>query len=447
MRHHKAGVFLAALIQASREGGRSVSADELVALWQQSAGGRAPDRTAVRRAVSAVQAGLDAVVPGGRSHLQVAPRCLTVGPWRLVPGPGEDWQVRGTEAVATARRPPQFTAALAPADWCAVASALAVADDLHRLELNADCAQLLRQQMDALPLSNEARGLWTLRLLRSLRKTGEHAAAHAVCRSAKALAAATTGPAGASMRAHLALVDARLSFVAAPHRASLSLDFERLQLAIESAPSAKLYWEWANLRALTLRRRIGALVEKRASKIAIQRLLDDAHLTFGSAYFWASLTEDAYHQQAIGSNYAYFLHWAHRQGLANSIDASAAWFRLAHTLVERFDLPQDSAWDFIMTADVYFENDALRRQIEADSLSWPAQKSPAEHAFYHQSIDLAKRSGDPRQQILALNQYARFLSMRAEVVPMQAAKRERDAIMEAAPGMVQEMFKDGFIPA
>lgn len=447
LRHHKAGLFLGALIGAATQE-RALSAQEFVALWQQSGSGSAPpDRTAMRRVLAAVQDGLELVMPEGGARVQTAPRRLTVGPWQLVCEPDEDWQVINADSLGhNGASPPRLTPEIDPHAWCTVALGLAVADDLNRQGLYADGAQVLAQQLQTLPLSDEAHGLWALRLVRCLRRTGEQATAGEWVRSARPCITRVKGRAGASLRGHWAMLDAWLAFDAAPNQTSRELDFGRLLSQIDAAPSAKLYWDWANLQGLALRRRIGQRLAQHTRDASVAQLVNEGHATFGAAYFWVSLAQDAYHQQAVASNYAYFLHWLFKARLLPSADAAVAWFRLAHTLVERFDLPQDSAWDFIMTAELYFENGALRQQIEADSLAWPAQKNPAERAFYLQSLELARRHGDARQQIWALNQYAKFLALQGEASEFQNIKRQRDLQMAAAPAMLAQMVLDGFVP-
>lgn len=446
--HHRAGLFMGALVEAQQRG-TQLTLGEYTVLWIRAGGTTPPDRTALRRVVAACRRALDALVPDGAARLRTGQRAETVGPWVLDPKPGDTWLLADARSCDASSFKPSYLPRLSnmpdPVASCAVARALLVADDLYRLGHYGDGALMLQEHLDTLPMSPEGRGLWQLRCIAALRHTGQHVRALAMVNELRQEAVRLEGRVGECVRGHVALLAARLSFNAAPHQASTQLDFMGLLAQVDAAPSARLYWEWSNLYGLALRRRIAAAMPSGSG--IVDELVQHGHAAFEAAYYWAAMAQDAYHQQAIASNYAYFLYWLTTQGRSVSTQSAIAWFQLAHTLVERFELPQDSAWDFIMLGEMYFDNASARAEIDNNSLTWPEQSNPSSQRFYLRAIELAHSHGDTREQIMALDLYTRHLLQTGDRRNLRAALLQRDQCMAAHPDTVTELLKDGFRPS
>ena len=403
-----------------------------------------PDRTAISRVVQAVKTALDAVLRDGALRIESGARAHTTGPWRLNILPNESWQVQGYPALST-QPEPAFTWRADPTAWCHAANALATADVMLAGGQYLEAINLLLTQMQALDLSDAGWCMWALRLIRVQRRLGQYKQASALLAQLQPRTVALPWRMRAYVQSKIGLLSTRAEFDTVPLKTSLSVDFEKLRALVDTAPNITLQWEWCNLRALAFRRQIERQLQANAPARTIQHLVDDAIQTFGAAYFWASLAKDHYHCQAIACNFAYALYWLDSKGMHDGLAASICWFKLAHTLVDRFDLPQDSAWDFLMLGDIYLTSPQARARIDGDALTWCAQTSPAQEAFYLHALALSRSHGGARQEIIALNQLAGFLDLRNDVVYKQTVRAERDALMRLHDGVVADMLKDGFV--
>lgn len=442
LRHHKAALFLDGLIAASQQGEAFSRADFLSA-WAALDPQTIPDRTAIRRIVQAVREGLDAVLPDGAARLVVPTRGLTTGPWRLTMLADEQWLV-DAPLPSPSHPEPTFTVANNPLAWHDAANALAMADAMLKEGQYLEAVHLLQTQMNGLGLSDSGWCLWALRLVRVQRRLGRYSDCGQILQQLDRRAAQMPWRMRAYVVSKAALLRSRTAFDDAPLATSLRVDFDKLRAVVDAAPNVALQWEWCNLRALSYRRQIQRQLQAGAAKELVQGLANEAVQTFGAAYFWAAIAKDSYHGQAIACNFAYTLHWLDSQGLYDGLSASIAWFRLAHTLIDRFDLPQDSAWDFLMLGDLYLNSAKARALIDADVLSWPEQTNPAKEDFYLRSLDLARKYGNARQQIMALNQQAGFLHQQGLVARRQQVRAARDALMSLHSAVLEDMVKDGF---
>ena len=441
LRHHRAALFLAGVIAASQQG-RPFAKTDFLSAWAAVDPQTIPDRTAIRRIVMAVREALDAVLPNGAARLIVPARGLTTGPWRLLVLPNEQWTVESSPTTLGDVEP-SFTAQDDPLAWCAAANGLATADGMLNEGQYDDAICLLQDQLRS-NLSDSAWCLWMLRLVRAQRRIGRHAQAQDNVRSLETRASGLAWRMRAYVLSKVALLTARSAFDDLPLHTSLGVNFEAVREVVDTAPNVNLQWEWCNLRALAYRRQIERHLQAKSQPEIVNKLVIATVNTFGAAYFWACLAKDSYHGQAIACNFAYNLHWLHKKQLYDGLQASIAWFRLAHTLVDRFDLPQDSAWDFLMLGDIYLGSAQARAVVDADALSWPEQSNPAHEVFYLRGLELARRYGDVRQVIMALNQHAGFLQLNGLVAGKHKSRKERDALMVTNLAVAEDMVKDGF---
>ncbi|MCA0325789.1 MAG: hypothetical protein LCH89_09330 [Proteobacteria bacterium] len=448
----------------------SVVLDELVSLWHEVSstptgmGLAAPDRTAIKRLIEAVEAGL-AQLPEGTARLSHPPRAKTVGPWRLVCASGVQWQLAPQRAVGpfagtreapspdlptllaeAARNPVAITALLG------LVNQFTLADDALRRGEYTDSALLWQTMLNELALSTCGQTLVGLRLVRALRRGGQFSQAHPVLKQAALQARATAGRAGDSLRAECALLAARLRFDVARVEAARELDFGQLWRHTQQSLSPSLQAQWANLHALVVRRRLLALHE--AGAPLAERVAVHLHqlALYEAAIFWLLEDGDAYNLQAVVINLANYLNgvqvWLKPtdQARADWFEASLTAFALGHTLLDRFDLPQDSAWDFIMLGELYMGTPEVRAWLHANPLAWPGQQSPAHEGFYRKSIEVAVACGDQRQIIVAWDQLARWrLTFGQPEQATHAAAMVRELLQQDAK-LASDLARDGFAP-
>lgn len=478
LRHHQAAAFLAALLhRAERVGGLSekrLCAAAMTAIWNDRLGAGEPDRTAMRRLLKAVQLGL--LAAQSASQVLSLPRKATVGPWWLEIADGEQWRVEGSLAAqdkptiraqisARLSQLPQETGAslaiqsskspslAAPRDpaatLCAVA-ALVVADSLARQAQYPDAVAHLNEQAGSLYLSAEGLAVFELRKIRWLRRSGQRSAALAVVARAQTLLRQAHPLARGGLTAEFTLQAARLSYEVNPSESMHKINFERLCQQVDQAGSPKLLWEVANLQALTYRRKLQALIARTvpAQLATLQRVNMDINDCFGTALFWLAVADDPYHLQSVLVNYAYHLQWPLQQHNAELVQSAAvvadvvkAW-RLSQAMIEKFDLPEDSAWDFIMLADLWLGHSGARALMLTDWRMWPNQRSPAEAAFYERAIALASQTGDARQKVLALDRCAAFCKESGDWQRAAETLKERNDLTAADAQLAVQIEKE-----
>ena len=475
LKHHQTAGFLAALVhRAERAGGpaeKQMSLAAMTALWNTRLGTCEPDRTAMRRLLQSVQAGLQATQSASR--VLSLPRKATVGPWWLEIAVGERWRVQATQPnqasdlqslMALAResggvdelvsnnapQSPSLTLRREPAATLNAVAALVVADALARQAQYADAVAHVSEVADELNLSADGAAVFELRKIRWLRRSGQRNAALGLFGSVQAQVRQAHRQARGGLAAELALLAARLSYDADPTRNADKINFERLGQQIDQAGSPKLLWEAANLGALAGRRQLQALVARTvpAQLTTLQRVYAQVNDSFGAAFFWLAVADDPYDLQCVLVNYAYHLQWplqqqntALVQSAAVVADVVKAW-RLSQAIVEKFDLPEDSAWDFIMLADLWLGHSGARALIQTDWRLWPSQRSPAEPAFYERGVALARLTGDARQQVLALDRCAAFSKESGDWRRAVEALKERDDLMALDAQLAAQIAKE-----
>ncbi len=473
--HKCAGAFLHRAAQAAQND-QMVLLDEVAPLWRiahnSPAAAAAPDRTAIKRLIDAVERAL-AQLPAGAARLHYAPRAKTVGPWRLVCAEGVRWRLEGADAAVgqnglpttgatdgspalpdlptllaePARTPPAISAFLQAVNRFSVAE-----DALRR----GDCAESVAQwraMLDELALSHAGQALTGLRLARALRRAGRFAEAQQALRHAALQARAVLGRAGDSLRAECALMAARLRFDVARADAVREIDFSALWQQTQQSLSHSLQAQWANLNALVVRRRLLALHEAGAPMPERMALHERQLGLYEAAMFWLLEDGDAYTLQAVAINLANYLNgtWMWLQWQGDTLDAwqgaSLRAFALGHALLDRFDLPQDSAWDFIMLAQLYMDRPEVRAWLHEHPLAWPSGKSPADAAFYQKSIQIAEACGDRRQLIVAWDQLARWRRWhQPNLTACHEAVQQVEALMQQDAKLAADLKRDGFVP-
>lgn len=426
LRHHRAGLFLACLVQAGQHR-QALEAAVFVLRWQQRNEQAAPDRTAMRRVVQAVQDALDAVPSLGAERLQFRSRAKTVGPWSLAMKPAERWHVaplpagaaRGVraltatasaDATGTAAEPAlaSLAASVQPQPTLAVLAMVMVADDLARQAKFALAAQHLVEQAGNAALSAEGLAVLSLRQVRYWRRASLPGKALAALQAADAAARRAPPALRGGLQADCAVQRARLIYDANTVGQVQRLDLARLRRHVQVATSPRLNWEWANLQGLVLRARIDKLMPTARPQRA-PALRDLALRAYAAALYWLAVAQDPYHTQAVIINYAYLLQRLAVWELAPTLGDAVEAYRLALTISHRFELLEDSAWDYIMLGKLWLMHPQVRKQVRVNDLLWPGGRSPSEVAFYERACELAQGSGDVRQHIRALDLHARYL--------------------------------------
>lgn len=436
-------LFLHALIEAALAD-KPLTCDQFLTLCCRSDPSVVPDRTAIKRVILAANKAVRTALGDTTSapRVQHAHRSLTFGPWQLLRLPFETWSVIGS-SFSPEFNSPRLRVLPDPKGWCATADELSKIDALQKEGQYADALALALAYLERSDLRDEVWCLWAVRTVRLTRSLGQEKADCPLQLLLAQKANALTEHIGQHMRSEVALLAARTQFNLAPYDASLNIDFARLEASIGTASSAGLRWELANLRGLAIRRHIYQLKKANADAVLLadmaQQLLD----TLAKAYFWAALVKDAHSCQAIACNMGNSLYWLDRNGVYGGLEAAVRWFKLAFTISDRFDLPQDSAWDFLMLGDMYLHSAPARKLITEDSLLWPGSSDPSTLGFYEKSVNMSNTYGNKRQQVLALHQLAEFLRKSLGQGAAQPTANKRDSILVEHPELFKDLIDDG----
>ena len=437
--HHMADKMLAALIEAANRS-QSLRAVELMQLWHQHSHGALPDRTAIARSLQAVQIALSAVLPNGESRVTYAARQKTVGPWRLNIAADEKWQVHQQSTASAAPTSCVLQFCESTDNWATAAQALALADDFMSRGKYTACREILIDQLQRLPLTPSAQCLWTLRIVRCCLRMGDGTAAKLWAEKIPPLVSGLQGVFARHVAAELALLQQRWKFNDQPVASSNEISLGELIASAQSAPSALLLAQAENLKGLALRR---LLAKRITQKIDLTEDVKSVMGTTCAAYFWACIAQDGYYQQAIATNMGYLVHWLGKHKLHDDGHNCLRWFALARTLVDRFELPQDSAWDYVMVGTAYMECAQTRAELKTLAVAWPDAEGPDTEAFYTRGVQLAQDFGDARQRILTLGllaQHYQLTGCLTKLVKTKAAwEQEKEANVEVLKDMALDI--------
>ncbi len=406
------------------------------------------DRTTLKRLVETADEALRQVTAGEQQRITYRPRTFTTGPWSLMRLPDEQWVIAGQNfETAPTDADPALTHCGDAALGCDLAHSLLVIDAQIDSGQHKDAAQLITALTQSAALSVEMKCLLNLRLVRLLRSSAGLASIPAVLTDIELAAAKLPVRLQQYFGGQVAMFEARQVFDQSPVKGAFEIDFLQLRQHLDASPSTSLQWEWYNLKALTLRRRIVTLLQANSPRALVEDMAGEIPKLFSAAYFWTLVSKRPYNSQAVACNYAYNLYWLYSKQLYPNLDACVAWFKLAHTIVDKFDLPQDSAWDFLMLGDIYLKSPEAKKLIAQDALAWPEQANPANEAFYLRALDLAQTFGGARQHITALNQIVDFLQQSGAGSRKSGFIETRDLLLRQHPQVFAEMLKDGFVIA
>ena len=451
IKHHQAVHFIAGL---ATNAPNYLTRAAFLVHWDKSSETSEPDRTAMSRVVNAVQDALARA--GSASRVGLLPRKATVGPWWFDICPNEEWQVVNARSATSTSKPNNSSEGLGltlshtPASMLLAISVIAVADELARRAQYVEAVEHLAEQVRALDLSAEAQALLALRRARWLRRTGSTHHAGLALQEAQILAPAAHVEARASLLAECAMLRARLQYDADPLASPKVINFGQLTEQVEKAGSPQFRWELSNLQAMATRRSMETMLRDDSTARASQlmRLAEKANQAFNIAFYWLLTGSDPYHLQAVLVNYAHHLEWLRAQhcGAIASTDVAdivSAW-RLSQLVTEKFDLTEDSAWDYIMLADFWLGSHSARVLIAADWRLWPQSRAPGMTDFYLHAVEVARRTGDARQQIFVWDRSAEFYKRTGRLREAEHALHNRDALFDCHAGLAKRLTHESF---
>ena len=152
-----------------------------------------------------------------------------------------------------------------------------------------------------------------------------------------------------------------------------------------------------NLAALCERRWLEEHAAGRGGEASMAHF--HAALRYWCAALFAFVTSNQHeHAQNMCSNIGYLLHRAFELGLQPGPQAALAWYAVAQTLQNRFDLADNNVWECIFLGDFWLYQPKVRSAFKAMAarVGW-AGRRPDSIDFYEYALKRATEVGEPRQ--------------------------------------------------
>lgn len=388
---------------ASSDGPGGVGAAELNGHLSRRGQLRPLQRTQIKRLWESVRSLFDHAgrVADFDSRFGVAPRKLTVGPWRWQLQAGDRVSVIGEAAPSPQPAPPAELPALAtqldPLQSARLCLTLLTAQSLYRegelrsnLDLLADDRAWTgaSHELEAWRSARLAETAWLLRDF----SLAEHAMRTAEARCAQSHAARTwIGP-------QVALLAPRMAYARDP-----AGNWRSVQRALEDrltgAPGTdRLHGGLVlNHLALCARREMEQLAQEAGPPGAARAALQRAIQTAEAAVWCFAVAETAAYAQAASANLGHALARARTLELLPDAKPAFAWFGVAQSWMYRFHLPEDSVWDYVFIGDLYlYGSQPGEFEARGTQQGWDSLR-PDEMAFYLAALRRAREIADPRQ--------------------------------------------------
>lgn len=385
--------------------------------------GQAKDlnRAQLRRLFAALNEFLSQL-PGQPLRLQTAPRQATVGPWALVctaPVRFHDAEAKPPAQTGPALWP--YPLLLKPKNADQDGLETTCVDTLHQLlsllliadafSVNGDYAEAIDtlQAVYRLPLTAEAACLVWLREAMWQKRLGRFDSA----RHLAGQVLANPPPLDPAQLSNARFWLQRIDYDESPAENHASLWHRVTPPDAMQGADGRVLPDWHNLRALLARRRLLDLPQAHARAQAGEvgpdspaALHECALNHFQSALYWLLQQRDWDRLLAYVANTGFHLQCVLPLGLA-TVSQVFDWQRLCLTYGDKFNLAQDSGWEFIFLGEFWLDNHA---ELAAPLTHTVDDANPSQQAFYTQALDKLKKCADPRQLVIMWILYGRFVA-------------------------------------
>jgi tetratricopeptide (TPR) repeat protein len=413
------------------------------------------------------------LLPGRPLRLHTAPRQATVGPWALIctaPVRFHDGQAKPPAQTGPALWP--YPLLLRPKNAGQGGLESTCVDTLHQLlsllliadsfSINGDYADAIEtlQAVYRLPLTAEAACLVWLREAQWQKRLGRFDAA----RHLAGQVLANPPPLDPAQLSCARFWLQRIDYDESPAENHASLWHSVTPPSAMQGADGRVLPDWHNLRALLARRRLLDLPRAHARAQAGEvgpdspaALHECALNHFQSALYWVLQQRDWDRLLAYVANVGFHLQSVLPLGLA-SVSQVFAWHGLCLTYGDKFNLAQDSAWEFIFLGEFWLDHHA---ELAARSLATPLTHTvddahPSQQAFYTKALDKLKKCADARQYVIMWILYGRFVACHLlPSIPTQAqsaakavlAASIQDAIaalLDSHPKLLKALREEGY---
>lgn len=377
------------------------------------------------------------------------PRGATVGPWWWRPTDGDHVVIEGTP-LTDAEMPLPGLASDSTAGRTAVLcrQALICQSQISEGQLIA-ASDALAESVAWTGATPELDALRHLRLaeVQTLRRDF-HAAERALSEASRLIASSKV--AAAYLDPHLSLIRHRMAYMLDPVTAyesilpTLSATIHRPARIGHPGVDLQVRGLTLNLTALCERRWVERHAgQERAHTVQLhaQRALD----YWAAALFGFLVSNQHVHAHNMCSNVAYFLQRLCELKVTASPDDALSWYGLAQAWHNRFDLPDDTIWEYIFIGDFWLERPDVRQRLaERDNRAAWAGRHPANIDFYAYSLQRALEIGDPRQLAHAALNLWRFGRLEVDTAATASGRDHLRVVLSAHPDLREIMHGEGY---
>jgi tetratricopeptide (TPR) repeat protein len=351
-----------------------------------------------------------------KTRLKHGQREKTVGPWRWVENKQLTRAINGTNTAKTPQNSSStFTSVTLPrhipkltreCSGKAIRLMMATFLEADSLGFDGDYSQAIDvfESRDLNSASAATKSLIAIRKARWLILSGQLDAAEILLADTDLLASKMPVEQSQWVRLHARNLALRAQYVRNPVLSSANIikELTSLKRAPSIAPDPLLAGARANLLSLAQRRRMESF-KRQQDRLKAKKHYIRAIDSLSTALL-CNLAANSYELvQMCCVNMAYLQQKALGMKLISSVDEVFAWYAIAFAWNNKFNLSENSTWEFIMVGELFLnENRAQERfALAATKLHWQGLR-PDQAKFYRAALNSAHRQGEPDQIIHAL---------------------------------------------
>lgn len=335
-------------------------------------------------------------------RLRHPPRGLTVGPWWWEPQEGDRVELTGPPLNAPVLPPPRLAVDGSPQTTAALCRQFLVAQGMISDGQLQAASDALADECAWAGTTPELHALRHLRLgeVELLRRNFHRA--RSAWRSAGD-AIASNDVAYAYLATHVALLEHRIAYAQQPV-ADAARILGRLSPLIRRPAHARSPEVDPLARGLTLN--LAALCERRWIEQhagreyagSLKRHAEHAMDCWSAALFGFLVSSQHEQVHNMCSNVGYLFQRLCELNIDASAECALQWYALAQAWHNRFDLPDNTVWEYIFLGDFWLGRSEVRALMDqaVPRSSW-AGRHPGSRDFYEYSAQRAREIGDPRQ--------------------------------------------------
>lgn len=199
------------------------------------------------------------------------------------------------------------------------------------------------------------------------------------------------------------------------------------------------------LAALCERRWIEEFAETQAREVALVHVRLGCDYSFAAIYGFLVNAQYEYVQYAC-ANLAYLLQQAYLRGVYTEVDDVFVWYGLAQAWLNRFELPDNTIWEYIFLGDFWLYSPEARSHFCRlhSAPEWDGLR-PDQLVFYQRSWVRAQELGEARQMVhAALNLY-HFARLAVLGEEMASAQHHLRILFDAHPQVKELLLAEGYV--